>query len=561
MSITAPAHLQLNGSLFAHVFFVANGSSPDPFSRGFRAASVARAVYPMVKYLKQRPRREAFSLLGEGGEGGAGGVAGDRGVAKRSPGSEGPVGFGFGLASVTPTPAPETVAKAAAALDAAAAAASGAGDGAAGEEAAAAATAAAAAAVAADGVRFLSYWRPSLHLQLIIDQGAYPARQMPPHMRAAADVLPVPGAPAGHFGYLPFIYVNDFWQLNHHLVGPLNATAAAVPLELSYSAGGQIRWALQSQMQTTWDTQAAMGTSQEGDADMMKSILVDANPVLLAVTVVVSVLHMVFEFLAFKNDISFWRAAKSMEGLSVRSITVNFVQMLIIALYLFENETSWMILFSQVVGLAIEAWKLSKAFAVNVRWGGPGRGLRGWLPRVDFSDRDAAYATSRTREYDDIATHHMLVVLVPLVLGYASFSLLYERHRSWYSWLLTSAVNYVYLFGFVQLVPQLYINYRLKSVAHLPQRAYMYKFLTTIIDDLFAFVIKMPTLHRIAVFRDDVVFVLLIIQRYQYPVDASRKNEYGTSALDEQISRARKQGERRACTRPKLQTRVLPDAI
>ena len=262
-----------------------------------------------------------------------------------------------------------------------------------------------------------------------------------------------------------------------------------------------------------------------------------------------------------------------------------------------------MILFSQVIGLAIEAWKLSKAFAVKVRWGGPGGGLRGWLPQVDFSDRDANYATSRTKEYDDIATHHMLVVLVPLVLGYASYSLVYERHRSWYSWLLTSAVNYVYLFGFVQLVPQLYIkrvpqpraracarahlrtharaqaqhtpltactpnaspllslslrSYRLKSVAHLPQRAYMYKFLTTIIDDLFAFVIKMPTLHRIAVFRDDVVFMLLIIQRYQYPIDLSRKNEYGTSALDEQVSQQRKRGERRTCRRGKLETRALP---
>jgi hypothetical protein len=101
---------------------------------------------------------------------------------------------------------------------------------------------------------------------------------------------------------------------------------------------------------------------------------------------------------------------------------------------------------------------------VKVRWGGPGGGLRGWLPQVDFSDRDANYATSRTKEYDDIATHHMLVVLVPLVLGYASYSLVYERHRSWYSWLLTSAVNYVYLFGFVQLVPQLYIK-------RVPQRA------------------------------------------------------------------------------------------
>ena len=51
----------------------------------------------------------------------------------------------------------------------------------------------------------------------------------------------------------------------------------------------------------------------------------------------------------------------------------------------------------------------------------------------------------------------------------------------------------MYTFGFVQMVPQLYINYRLKSVAHMPWRAMVYKSLNTFIDDLFAWVIKMPT--------------------------------------------------------------------
>jgi hypothetical protein len=51
------------------------------------------------------------------------------------------------------------------------------------------------------------------------------------------------------------------------------------------------------------------------------------------------------------------------------------------------------------------------------------------------------------------------------------------------------------------LCVQLYLNYKLKSVAHLPWRQMTYKFLNTIIDDLFAFVIKMPLLHRISVFR------------------------------------------------------------
>lgn len=39
-----------------------------------------------------------------------------------------------------------------------------------------------------------------------------------------------------------------------------------------------------------------------------------------------------------------------------------------------------------------------------------------------------------------------------------------------------------------------------------------YKFLGTIIDDLASFAIKQPLLHRIACFRDDVVFVVLLYQ-------------------------------------------------
>jgi hypothetical protein len=122
-----------------------------------------------------------------------------------------------------------------------------------------------------------------------------------------------------------------------------------------------------------------------------------------------------------------------------------------------------------------------------------------------------------------------------------------------------------------------------KSVAHLPWRQLAYKFLGTIVDDLFAFVIKMPTLHRLvrkgdtkkgkkptprvtrclplsflthartpspclayliacfsapllhapstqAVFRDDIVFCVYLYQRWAYRVDRSRANEYGFAA-------------------------------
>lgn len=37
---------------------------------------------------------------------------------------------------------------------------------------------------------------------------------------------------------------------------------------------------------------------------------------------------------------------------------------LVILLYLFDNDTSWIILISAAVGLVIEAWKITKAVEV-----------------------------------------------------------------------------------------------------------------------------------------------------------------------------------------------------
>jgi len=56
----------------------------------------------------------------------------------------------------------------------------------------------------------------------------------------------------------------------------------------------------------------------------------------------------------------------------------------------------------------------------------------------------------------------------------------------------------------------------------MPSKALFYRFLNTIIDDLFSFIITMPTLHRLSCFRDDVIFLIYLYQRYIYKVDKSR---------------------------------------
>ena len=60
----------------------------------------------------------------------------------------------------------------------------------------------------------------------------------------------------------------------------------------------------------------------------------------------------------------------------------------------------------------------------------------------------------------------------------------------------------------------------------------VYKSLNTFIDDLFAWVIKMPLMHRLSCFRDDAIFLVLLYQMWTYKVDETRKNEFGASKQD-----------------------------
>lgn len=319
---------------------------------------------------------------------------------------------------------------------------------------------------------------------------------------------------ANHF---PIIHFNEFWLLRDKMV-QMNESVTNVTLHLEVGPVAMWWWQIMVQMDKSFEMQRSMGMQSEGESDEIKRIFLEGNPYLLALTMVVSLLHTVFDMLAFKNDIGFWKNNKSMEGLSARSVLINAFCQLIILLYLLDNETSMVVLFSSFVGTGIEFWKVTKAMNVSFD---PSR-----FPYIKFEDR-ASYSQNKTKQYDAEATRYLSYVLYPLVAGYGVYSLMYKTHKSWYSWVLNSLVGAVYMFGFILMCPQLYLNYKLKSVAHMPWRQMTYKFLNTIIDDLFAFVIKMPILHRLSVFRDDLVFLVFMYQRWIYRVDKTRVNEFG----------------------------------
>ena len=97
-------------------------------------------------------------------------------------------------------------------------------------------------------------------------------------------------------------------------------------------------------------------------------------------------------------------------------------------------------------------------------------------------------------------------VLYPIAGGFCVYNLMYFSYKSWWSWFISSMagarrhVNKSFLGGLRlrlrlyqhDAVPgprhrkadfrQIFINYKLKSVAHMPWRVLIYKFFSTFID-------------------------------------------------------------------------------
>lgn len=137
----------------------------------------------------------------------------------------------------------------------------------------------------------------------------------------------------------------------------------------------------------------------------------------------------------------------------------------VIFLYLLDNSehTSWTILASQGFGIALEAWKITKSVDVRLRAPQPGS-FFSFLPYVIvFEDKHKLTETEqKTKEYDEIAFYWLYIIAVPLLAAYAAYSLIYNTHKSWYSYIIETLVGSVYAYGFLMMVPSLYINYRLQ---------------------------------------------------------------------------------------------------
>ena len=301
------------------------------------------------------------------------------------------------------------------------------------------------------------------------------------------------------------------------------------------------------------------------DQDQIKGLFVDTPPLLTFATFAAAMLHSIFGVLAMKSDISFWYTkdgADSLKGLSTNSVTFECVSSFVITVYLIDSDqTNKIVIAFMIAECFLGLWKVQR--------------IRNIKKQIEFKEKIADYeisddessesessddepeqkvrsrkqkqknkkkkdvkkqqkkkeaeekkkkkqeqgvdkVTEKTEGLDEKATRWMLMFMIPVVIGYAIYSFFYHKHKSVLSFIINVSASCVYGLGFIHLTPQLFINYELQSVDSLPWRVLIYRFFNTFVDDLFSFVIDMPLMHRLACFRDDIVFFVFLWQWYKY---------------------------------------------
>ena len=191
----------------------------------------------------------------------------------------------------------------------------------------------------------VGHWSSNLTLTIVSDAPNIETKGLQPHMSPHIHLLPA----SEGLKYFPIVFPNDFWLLKENLY-PINDTSTVLPLHVEYQAISNWKFNLFSTMTMSFDQVATQQGSGGGEMDEIKRMLTETSPWLLITTAIVTLLHTVFEFLAFSSDVSHWRKKdKDLVGVSLRTILTNCFVQLVILLYLHDSseETSFMILLGQ----------------------------------------------------------------------------------------------------------------------------------------------------------------------------------------------------------------------
>jgi hypothetical protein len=134
----------------------------------------------------------------------------------------------------------------------------------------------------------------NLSIGLVSSDQMLPYSQLPPVLAQHIYVVPGVRDSTGTKGqYKPIVYPNDFWHLRSQYQ-PVNQTTTTLPLRIEFYPMSYFKFQTFASLNHGFDEAAKQkGAGSGAELDEIKRMLVETNPWFLAVTALVTVLHMV----------------------------------------------------------------------------------------------------------------------------------------------------------------------------------------------------------------------------------------------------------------------------
>uniref|UniRef100_A0A674EN30 Lipid scramblase CLPTM1L n=1 Tax=Salmo trutta TaxID=8032 RepID=A0A674EN30_SALTR len=356
--------------------------------------------------------------------------------------------------------------------------------------------------------RPISHWRSRLTLNMMSEDFTFNRGTLPSDVRRYMRVF----QDENRMVYLPLLHIDELSVRVKDMM-EINGSTTKLPLTISYEGLSLRQFRLWIHMQDVMFSLKRFGFT-EVNIDEIKGVLVDNNLYLLALTTLVTAFHFIFEFLAFKNDISFWRKKKNMVGMSRKTVLWRCFSTIVILLKMLEERSSLLGLIPVGIGTTIEVSAMNQH--IN-------SGLfleTGCLQVGKFDESER-----KTIQHDTQAMKCLSYLVYPLSISGAIFSL-------WVISIIPTETGLppagIYAFGFLSMAPQLFINFKLKSVGHLQWNVLMYKAVNTFVNDAFTCVFSTHPSHQLGCFRDEILFLLYLYQRRLYSTNKTRCREYGS---------------------------------
>ncbi|CAO3600316.1 unnamed protein product [Absidia cylindrospora] len=386
----------------------------------------------------------------------------------------------------------------------------------------------------------VSYWHEKVTIALVNDgkeaiptaalQPAtlkYISLETTPRKGSAADNErpPLLAGDNGHrIGfYRPIVFPNDFWLLEHNAY-PLDENITHLPLTIQVETIAMWKF---NTLVAFEDVSKPFGEMTIAEMEQVKRLFLEMNPTWLCILLTLSGLYCLFSFLAFQNDILFWKNKSNCIGVSLSGMKLQLLAHVILLCKAMDvqraTKTSLVMILTHGFSVAIQVWKIDKILPAHQRWASLDRiqeQCRQYgIMRQNPNQSSGVKNTKNESKVSDKEWWRLQISNIVLPIGILILCITYLWNRQslgLYSLLLQGLSELIYVLDFFFLLPQAIHNHRIKKVDHISRRTLLYKSLNILIDTIFAFIIKTTFIHRLGCFHQDILYLFIFYQSYVF---------------------------------------------